>query len=200
MGVPETRDNQKVRQSQTRFRSWQSSRIGSAIRPGRARRFYFSSGNDQRHFVLRQIIMALWAQTRQLNNGVKLVSMGTTMSRTDQPLLWDRVYGRLQGNSLTRAGRSPAEPGMEIMNKERFAKHYMWGIAVTGSAITIFSGYRMRIDRIDLRFMLLALMVVIASPDRRQDPSSKQPHHGFGHFGLSLNVALWRIGRPAFGR
>ena len=49
------------------------------------------------------------------------------------------------------------------MNKERFAKHYVWGIAVVGSVITICSGYRLPANRIDLRFLLLALMVVISS-------------------------------------
>lgn len=54
-------------------------------------------------------------------------------------------------------------PGAEIMNRARFAKPYVWGIAVVGSVITIFSGVRLPAGRIDFRFLLLALMVVIAS-------------------------------------
>jgi signal transduction histidine kinase len=49
------------------------------------------------------------------------------------------------------------------MNRARFAKPYVWGIAVVGSAISIFSGVRLQANRIDFRFLLLALMVVIAS-------------------------------------
>lgn len=49
------------------------------------------------------------------------------------------------------------------MNRERFAKPYVWGIALIGSIITIFSGFRLSASRIDLRFLILALMVIVAS-------------------------------------
>jgi signal transduction histidine kinase/ActR/RegA family two-component response regulator len=52
---------------------------------------------------------------------------------------------------------------METMTKERFAKFYVWGIAVLGASITGFSGFRLSAQRVDLRFLLLALLVVIAS-------------------------------------
>jgi signal transduction histidine kinase/ActR/RegA family two-component response regulator len=49
------------------------------------------------------------------------------------------------------------------MNRARLAKPYVWAIGVVGSAITIYCGLRLPVSRIDLRFLLLALMVVVAS-------------------------------------
>ena len=49
------------------------------------------------------------------------------------------------------------------MDRKRFAKQYMWSIVVVGSAITLLSVRRLPFDRLDLRFLLLALMVVVSS-------------------------------------
>jgi len=49
------------------------------------------------------------------------------------------------------------------MNRERFTKTYLWGIAFVGTTVTIFSGFRLSANRIDLRFLILALMVTVAS-------------------------------------
>ena len=49
------------------------------------------------------------------------------------------------------------------MNRERFAERYMWGIAVVGLTITGFSVFRLPVSRLDLRFLLLGLMVAVAS-------------------------------------
>src|SRR5258708_2201845 len=49
------------------------------------------------------------------------------------------------------------------MTRERFARLYVWGIAVVGLAITGISGFRLAPHHIDLRFLLLTLMVVVAS-------------------------------------
>lgn len=50
-----------------------------------------------------------------------------------------------------------------MMNQHRFAKLYMWSNVVFGSAITLFSVYQLPFDRIDARFLLLALMVATSS-------------------------------------
>jgi signal transduction histidine kinase/ActR/RegA family two-component response regulator len=49
------------------------------------------------------------------------------------------------------------------MNRERFAERYMWGIAVVGLTITGFSVFRLPVSRLDLRFLLLGLMLAVAS-------------------------------------
>jgi signal transduction histidine kinase/FixJ family two-component response regulator len=49
------------------------------------------------------------------------------------------------------------------MNRERFAKRYMWGIAVVGLTITGFSIFRLPVSRLDLRFLFLGLMLAVAS-------------------------------------
>lgn len=49
------------------------------------------------------------------------------------------------------------------MNTERVARGYMWGIAGVGLATTVFSLTRLPANRVDLRFLLLALMVAISS-------------------------------------
>jgi signal transduction histidine kinase len=52
---------------------------------------------------------------------------------------------------------------MEIMDQQRFAKLYMWLMIGFGSAITLFSVLQLPFNRLDLRFLLLSLMVVISS-------------------------------------
>ena len=49
------------------------------------------------------------------------------------------------------------------MTREGFARTYVWSIAAIGLAITGFSAFRLSPNRIDLRFLLLAMMVVVAS-------------------------------------
>ncbi len=51
-----------------------------------------------------------------------------------------------------------------MMEQHRFAKLYMWSNVVLGSAITLFAIYELSFDpRLDLRFLLLALMVATSS-------------------------------------
>src|SRR4029453_3296949 len=49
------------------------------------------------------------------------------------------------------------------MNRERFAKVYMWSIVVFGSIITLLSLSQLTIAQFDFRFLLLAVMVVLSS-------------------------------------
>ncbi|MFN2531146.1 MAG: ATP-binding protein [Pyrinomonadaceae bacterium] len=49
------------------------------------------------------------------------------------------------------------------MDPHRFARFYVWFIVVFGSAITFFSLTRLQFDRVDLRLVTLAVMVVISS-------------------------------------
>ena len=49
------------------------------------------------------------------------------------------------------------------MNQERFARIYMWSIVVCGSAITLFSLSQLQFNQIEIRFVLLALMVITSS-------------------------------------
>lgn len=49
------------------------------------------------------------------------------------------------------------------MDQHRFARLYMWSNVVFGSAITLFSFSQLPFDRLDLRFLLLALMVATSS-------------------------------------
>lgn len=49
------------------------------------------------------------------------------------------------------------------MDRARFARPYVWTLAVVGSVLTIYCVARLPANRIDLRFLLLALMVVVAS-------------------------------------
>jgi len=63
------------------------------------------------------------------------------------------VAARLQ----TSAGR------LEIMNKQQFTRPFMWLIVGVGSAAIMFSAYRLPLPRLDLKFLLLALMVAVCS-------------------------------------
>jgi signal transduction histidine kinase len=49
------------------------------------------------------------------------------------------------------------------MNRERFAKVYMWSIVVFGSIITLLSLVKLTHAPLDFRFVLLAVMVVLSS-------------------------------------
>src|SRR6266542_1902446 len=49
------------------------------------------------------------------------------------------------------------------MEQQRFAKFYTWAMVVFGSAIAIFALRQLPFGRLDLRFLLLASMVVISS-------------------------------------
>jgi len=49
------------------------------------------------------------------------------------------------------------------MDQVRFAKLYMWSIVVFGSAITLFSLSHLPFSQLDVRFLILALLVVLSS-------------------------------------
>jgi signal transduction histidine kinase/CheY-like chemotaxis protein len=53
--------------------------------------------------------------------------------------------------------------GLEIMNKQQFTRPFMWLIVATGAAAILFSAYRLPLAQLDLKFLLLALMVVVCS-------------------------------------
>ncbi|MCA1566772.1 MAG: response regulator [Acidobacteria bacterium] len=53
--------------------------------------------------------------------------------------------------------------GLEIMNKQQFTRPFMWLIVATGAAAILFSAYRLPLPQLDLKFLLLALMVVVCS-------------------------------------
>jgi signal transduction histidine kinase/CheY-like chemotaxis protein len=50
-----------------------------------------------------------------------------------------------------------------MMNQQRFARIYMWSIVVCGSALTLFSLSQLQFNQIEIRFILLALMVITSS-------------------------------------
>jgi signal transduction histidine kinase/CheY-like chemotaxis protein len=52
---------------------------------------------------------------------------------------------------------------LEIMNKQRYTRPFMWLIVSMGSAAILFSAYRLPLEQLDLKFLLLALMVVVCS-------------------------------------
>ncbi|MBD0373409.1 MAG: response regulator [Pyrinomonadaceae bacterium] len=51
----------------------------------------------------------------------------------------------------------------DIVNKQQFTKPFMWTIVAIGAAVLLFSIYRLRWAQLDLKFLILALMVVICS-------------------------------------
>ena len=55
------------------------------------------------------------------------------------------------------------ESGTEIMYKQQFTRPFMWSIVAMGSAVVLFSSYRLNWTQLDLKFLLLALMIVICS-------------------------------------
>ena len=49
------------------------------------------------------------------------------------------------------------------MNKQQFTRPFMWSIVALGAAVLLFSIYRLPWTQLDLKFVLLAVMVVICS-------------------------------------
>lgn len=49
------------------------------------------------------------------------------------------------------------------MGRQRFVAPYMWGVIAIGAAILLFSLYRLPLGRLDLPFLILALLVVAVS-------------------------------------
>src|SRR6266545_1633587 len=58
-----------------------------------------------------------------------------------------------------RLGRQRAE----AMGRQRFVAPYMWGIIAAGATILLFSLYRLPLVRLDLPFLILALLVIAVS-------------------------------------
>jgi signal transduction histidine kinase len=52
---------------------------------------------------------------------------------------------------------------LEIMDKQRYTRSFMWSIVAMGSAAVLFSAYNLSLARLDLKFLLLALLVVVCS-------------------------------------
>jgi signal transduction histidine kinase len=52
---------------------------------------------------------------------------------------------------------------LEIMNKQQFTRPFMLSIVAIGYAVMLLSAYRLPLSRLDLKFLLLGLMVVICS-------------------------------------
>jgi signal transduction histidine kinase len=80
------------------------------------------------------------------------------------------ILGRAQVESWTTGSGAAVEAhpdaGMsklEVMNKQRYTRPFMGAIVAVGSAAVVFSAYRLPLARLDLKFLLLALMVVICS-------------------------------------
>ena len=49
------------------------------------------------------------------------------------------------------------------MNRQRFAKPFMWGVIILGAAACAHSAYHLPFARLDLLFLLLAVGTVITS-------------------------------------
>ena len=49
------------------------------------------------------------------------------------------------------------------MGKQRFTRPYMWAILLAGAAVCLYSIYRLPLERLDLRFLLLAVITITIS-------------------------------------
>jgi signal transduction histidine kinase/ActR/RegA family two-component response regulator len=52
---------------------------------------------------------------------------------------------------------------LETMDKQRYTRPFMWFIVATGAAAVLFSAYNLPLAQLDLKFLLLAVMVVVCS-------------------------------------
>lgn len=66
-------------------------------------------------------------------------------------------------SATVKAQTESTESVMRVMDKQQLTKPFMWSIVALGSAVLVFSIYRLQLSRLDLKFLLLALMVVICS-------------------------------------
>jgi hypothetical protein len=49
------------------------------------------------------------------------------------------------------------------MGRQRFSAFYMWGVIAIGTAVVLFSLYRLPFERLDLPYLILALLVLAVS-------------------------------------
>src|SRR5215468_5717739 len=57
----------------------------------------------------------------------------------------------------------PPTAGTKTMDNNRFAERYMWSIVVLGSAVILYSLSQVPFRQLDLRFLVLAVMVIISA-------------------------------------
>jgi len=67
------------------------------------------------------------------------------------------------GIAMAEAQPATSAISLEMTNRQQFTRPFMWSIVAIGAAALLFSAYRLPLARFDLKFVLLALMVVICS-------------------------------------
>jgi len=80
----------------------------------------------------------------------------------------ERELAEPWATGITMAEAQPATSAisatsLEMTNKQQFARPFMWSIVAIGAAALLFSADRLPLAHFDLKFVLLALMVVICS-------------------------------------
>jgi len=80
----------------------------------------------------------------------------------------ERELAEPWATGITMAEAQPATSAispinLEMTNKQKFTRPFMWSIVAIGAAALLFSADRLPLARFDLKFVLLALMVVICS-------------------------------------
>jgi signal transduction histidine kinase len=67
------------------------------------------------------------------------------------------------GITMAEAQPATSATSLEMTNRQQFTRPFMWSIVAIGAAALLFSADRLPLARFDLKFVLLALMVVICS-------------------------------------
>ena len=78
------------------------------------------------------------------------------------------------------------------MGRQRFVAPYMWGVIAIGAAILLFSLYRLPFTRLDLPFLILALLVIAVSSSVVIRIPSFPGHHSLRHIHLPHYAAVRR--------
>ena len=76
---------------------------------------------------------------------------------------WTTGITTAEAQPATSAAGAINAISLEMTNKQQFARPFMWSIVAIGAAALLFSADRLPLARFDLKFVLLALMVVICS-------------------------------------
>ncbi|HKS27695.1 MAG TPA: ATP-binding protein [Pyrinomonadaceae bacterium] len=84
--------------------------------------------------------------------------MAESLTLTGEQLRGSRAALSAHELAQLDSSRSRAE-----INRQKFTRPFMWAIIAIGSAVILFSLYRLEWKQLDLKFLLLGLMVIICS-------------------------------------